>query len=33
MGRNQFASEPVARTFTLTGILAEKASYLDLGVI
>ena len=30
MGRNQFASEPVARTFTLTGILAEKASHLEI---
>ena len=30
MGRNQFASEPVARTFTLTGVLAEKASHLEI---
>ena len=30
MGRNQLASEPVARTYTLTGILAEKASHLEI---
>lgn len=30
VGRNQFASEPVARTFTLTGVLAEKASHLEI---
>ena len=30
MGRNQFASEPVTRTFTLTGILAEKAAHLEI---
>ena len=30
VGRNQLASEPVARTYTLTGILAEKASHLEI---
>ena len=30
MGRNQLASEPVARTYTLTGVLAEKASHLEI---
>lgn len=30
MGRNQLASEPIARTFTLTGVLAEKASHLEI---
>ena len=29
MGRNQLASEPVTRTFTLTGILAEKSAHLS----
>ena len=28
MGRNQLASEPVARTYTLTGVLAEKSAHL-----
>ena len=28
MGRNQFASEPVTRTYTLTGVLAEKSAHL-----
>lgn len=28
VGRNQLASEPVARTYTLTGVLAEKSAHL-----
>lgn len=28
MGRNQLASEPIARTYTLTGVLAEKSAHL-----
>ncbi|MBS5587187.1 MAG: ABC transporter permease, partial [Clostridiales bacterium] len=28
VGRNQLASEPIARTFTLTGVLAEKSAHL-----
>ena len=28
MGRNQLASEPITRTYTLTGVLAEKSAHL-----
>ena len=28
VGRNQLASEPIARTYTLTGVLAEKSAHL-----